>query len=70
MLYGPALSQSDCRKAGPYQLPCNESKVLKIKQGTKKYFKAASPDDLTMMESANAILSQIPIETSARHNLH
>ena len=23
MLYGPAISQSDCRKAGPYQLPCN-----------------------------------------------
>ena len=21
MLYGPAISQSDCRKAGPYQLP-------------------------------------------------
>ena len=23
MLYGPAISQSDCRKAGPYQLPFN-----------------------------------------------
>ena len=23
VLYGPAISQSDCRKAGPYQLPCN-----------------------------------------------
>ena len=21
VLYGPAISQSDCRKAGPYQLP-------------------------------------------------
>ena len=24
MLYGPAISQSDCRKAGPYQLPYNK----------------------------------------------
>ena len=23
VLYGPAVSQSDCRRAGPYQLPCN-----------------------------------------------
>ena len=23
VLYGPAISQSDCRKAGPYQLPYN-----------------------------------------------
>ena len=23
MLYGLAISQSDCGKAGPYQLPCN-----------------------------------------------
>ena len=26
MLYGPAISQSDCRKAGPYQLLCNNYK--------------------------------------------
>ena len=25
MLYGPAISQSDCRKAGPYQLPSNKN---------------------------------------------
>ena len=24
VLYGSAISQSDCRKAGPYQLPCNK----------------------------------------------
>ena len=24
VLYGPAISQSDCKKAGPYQLPCNK----------------------------------------------
>ena len=24
VLYGPVISQSDCRKAGPYQLPCNK----------------------------------------------
>ena len=23
MLYGPAISQSHCRKGSPYQLPCN-----------------------------------------------
>ena len=26
VLYGPAISQSDCRKPGPYQLPCNNKK--------------------------------------------
>ena len=25
VLYGPAISQSDCRKPGPYQLPCNNT---------------------------------------------
>ena len=25
MLYGPAISQSDCRKASPYQLPLNNT---------------------------------------------
>ena len=25
VLYGPAISQSDCRKAGPYQLPYNNA---------------------------------------------
>ena len=24
VLYGPAISQLDCRKAGPYQLPYNK----------------------------------------------
>ena len=24
VLYGPAISQSDCRKAGPYHLPSNK----------------------------------------------
>ena len=24
VLYGPAVSQSDCSKAGPYQLPYNK----------------------------------------------
>ena len=26
VLYGPVISQSNCRKAGPYQLPCNKRK--------------------------------------------
>ena len=31
VLYGPAISQSDCRKAGPYQLPSNnDNQSLKI----------------------------------------
>ena len=25
VLYGPVISQSDCRKAGPYQLPFNNN---------------------------------------------
>ena len=25
VLYGPAISQSDCRKASPYQLPSNNT---------------------------------------------
>ena len=25
MLYGQAISQSDCKKAGPYQLPSNKT---------------------------------------------
>ena len=28
VLYVPAISQSDCRKAGPYQLPCNNDDLL------------------------------------------
>ena len=28
VLYGPAISQSDCKKAGPYQLPCNNYYLL------------------------------------------
>ena len=28
VLYGPAISQSDCRKAGPYQLPFNNNDLL------------------------------------------
>ena len=27
VLYGPAISQSDCKKAGPYQLPYNNYTV-------------------------------------------
>ena len=28
VLYEPAISQSDCMKAGPYQLPCNRNDLL------------------------------------------
>ena len=28
VLYGPAISQSDYRKASPYQLPCNNNDLL------------------------------------------
>ena len=30
MLYGPAISQSDFRKASPYQLPCNKCVLIKL----------------------------------------
>ena len=31
VLYGPAISQSDCRKAGPYQLSYKKRRYKKIK---------------------------------------
>ena len=33
MLYEPAISQSDCRKADPYQLPCNNTLVVTLANG-------------------------------------
>ena len=30
VLYGPAVSQSDCRKAGPYQLPSDKLKYRRF----------------------------------------
>ena len=30
MLYGLAISQSDCRKADPYQLPCDNALVVTL----------------------------------------
>ena len=33
VLYGRAISQSDCRKAGPYQLPYNKVFYLLEKNG-------------------------------------
>ena len=38
MLYGPAISQSDCRKAYSYQLPCNEALVVKLANGPYSSF--------------------------------
>ena len=44
VLYGAAISQSDCRKAGPYQLPCNNvylhlhhPSLVKVDDSTRKY---------------------------------
>ena len=34
VLYGPAISQSDCRKTGPYQLPFNEE-LYRVKKYTR-----------------------------------
>ena len=36
VLYGPAISQSDCRKASPYQLPYNNFSYNSIWQITSK----------------------------------
>ena len=33
VLYGLAISQSDCRKADPYQLPCNNALVVTLANG-------------------------------------
>ena len=30
VLYGPAISQSDCRKTGQYQLPCNNRGIFEF----------------------------------------
>ena len=30
VLYGPAISQSDCRKAGPYQFPSNNHQEMMV----------------------------------------
>ena len=37
VLYGPAISQSDSRKAGPYQLPYNKVKNKKSKFFSHRY---------------------------------
>ena len=31
VLYGLAISQSDCRKSGPYQLPSNNAKYFLVR---------------------------------------
>ena len=38
MLYGLAISQSDCRKADPYQLPCNNALVVTLANGLYSSF--------------------------------
>ena len=38
MLYGLAISQSDCRKAGPYKLPCNNALVVTLASGPYSSF--------------------------------
>ena len=30
VLYGPAISRSDCKKPGPYQLPYHKNDALKM----------------------------------------
>ena len=53
VLYGPAISQSDCRKAGPYQLPCNKSLLLTGLLGP--YWKMQSPIIFVRPELARAV---------------
>ena len=43
VLYGPAISQSDCRKAGPYQFPYNNT--LKILVPTEKFSRHFAPQN-------------------------
>ena len=50
MLYGPVINQSNCRKAGPYQLP-NKNFVTKV--GVKYDYEGVK---------FRALLSQISIE--------
>ena len=41
VLYGPAISQSDCRKAGPYHLPYNNTLYLRVRNKIKVH---SNPD--------------------------
>ena len=42
VLYGLAISQSNCRKAGPYQLPCNNNENKTINQENLMNFVAVA----------------------------
>ena len=45
VLYGPAISQSDCRKTSPNQLPCNnKSKFFKLVPVSKDANLASATD--------------------------
>ena len=52
VLYGLAISQSDCRKAGPYQLPCNNGLLTGCEGHTEKYRTAV----FVQPEPARAVL--------------
>ena len=56
VLYGPAISQSDCRKAGPYQLPCNN--VIYIIIQIRQLYKLGC-FDLTSHQTFNLTSHQI-----------
>ena len=44
VLYGPAIRQSDCRKAGPYQLPRNNISLITGWTVYTEKYKARGPD--------------------------
>ena len=56
VLYGPAISQSDCRRAGPYQLPSNKNwerqcangELLEVQQRSVCHIKKHNVTEMTL----------------------
>ena len=44
VLYGTAINPSDCRKAGPYQLPYNKKKLFDVQGVIKRYLGRVTAD--------------------------
>ena len=49
LLYGPAVSQSGCRKAGPYQLPSNNKKYCYVEVSVRDPISSFSSQVITQL---------------------
>ena len=62
MLYGPAISQSECRKVGPYQLSCNNMNYSFFKQLNKtrdQNFDHPAAIRVIMLQILNGMFKQV-----------